>query len=283
MDELRETIRALVAAEQPMTVRQVFYRLVSAGLVKKTEGEYGSTVCRLLTEMRLEYEIPFGWIVDNTRWMRKPRSYSGLGEIVDSSWRTYRRALWDNQEAYVEVWCEKEALAGVIYDVTQEWDTPLMVTKGYASISFLYQAAQTIEAEDKPTYIYFFGDYDPSGLDIARQVEMRLCEFAYGSDITFERVAVTPEQVTLWNLPTRPTKRTDTRSNGWGGSSVELDAIPPSHLRNLVRERIEQHVDREAFTKLKLVEESERELLSRIIAKARPELDEANADAEDSL
>ena len=52
--------------------------------------------------------------------------------------------------------------------VAQEWDVPLMVTRGYPSLSYLHSAAQTIrhmaEECDKRTVLYYFGDYDPSGL-----------------------------------------------------------------------------------------------------------------------
>ena len=99
MEELREAMYRLIARERPMTVRQVFYRLVGEGLVAKTETEYGSTVGRLLTEMRLEGAIPFRWIADNSRWMRKPPTYSGLGEVVNLAHRTYRQIEPDVREA----------------------------------------------------------------------------------------------------------------------------------------------------------------------------------------
>jgi hypothetical protein len=50
-----------------MTVRQVFYQMVSRGLIEKTEREYRSTVVRFLTNMGLAHELPFAWIADNSR------------------------------------------------------------------------------------------------------------------------------------------------------------------------------------------------------------------------
>ncbi len=107
---LRETIWRVVRRDQPMTVRQVFYRLVSLGAIAKTEIEYKATVCRLLAEMRRGRMLPYGWIADNTRWMRKPRTHDSFGDALEETARTYRRALWNDQGAYVEVWCEKDAL-----------------------------------------------------------------------------------------------------------------------------------------------------------------------------
>jgi hypothetical protein len=124
----------LARSESAMTVRQVFYQAVSRGVIAKTEGEYKSTVCRLLTDMRLDGVIPFGWIAENTRWMRKPRTYSSMESALENTASTYRRQVWDNQGAYVEIWLEKEALAGVVVDITSEFDVPLMVTRGYPSV-----------------------------------------------------------------------------------------------------------------------------------------------------
>jgi len=163
---------------------------------------------------------------------------------------------------YVEIWCEKDALAGVLMEETQTYDVPLMVARGYASLSFLHSAAMAIEAKDKPAYIYHFGDYDPSGVDAARDIEAKLRRYAPGAEIHFERPAVTREQIEQWNLPTRPTKQTDTRAKKFGSAtSVELDAIPARRLRDLVRECIERHVDREKLALLRVAEQSERELL----------------------
>jgi hypothetical protein len=259
---LKTALYNLISAERPMTVRQVFYRAVSAGLVAKTETEYKATVGRLLVEMRRQGEMPFGWLVDNTRWMRKPSTHTSLDGFLASAARHYRRALWDHQDVYVEVWLEKDALAGVLYDVTEVWDVPLMVTRGYPSIAFLQSAAEAIQAEGKPAFLHYFGDWDPSGVDIPRAVEQDLRGFAPGAEIHFERRAVNPGQIALWGLPTRPTKRTDTRSRSFEGESVEVDAIPPSTLRELVDECIQRHVDPDVLELTLRVEREEREILT---------------------
>jgi hypothetical protein len=130
--------------------------MVSQGVIDKTEQEY-KTVGRLLVDMRLDHSIPFDWIADNTRWMRKPTTYSSLDEALQETARTYRRALWDTQDAHVEIWLEKEALAGVIYEDTYRFDVPLMITRGYSSLSFLHAAAEEIARKGKPAYLYSRG------------------------------------------------------------------------------------------------------------------------------
>jgi hypothetical protein len=247
-----------------MTVRQLFYRLVSLGTIAKTEAEYKGTIGRLTVEMRRAGELPYGWIADNTRWMRKPSSHSSLDEALRRTAETYRRAVWDDQDACVEVWLEKDALSGVLYQVTAPWDVPLMVTRGFPSLSFLHSAADSIRAENKPAFLYYLGDHDPSGLDITRVVEKGIREFAPEADIRFERVAVTPAQIIGLALPTRPTKTTDTRSKNFLGESVEVDAIKPATLRRLVEDCITQHVDSDAHERLMKVEAAERETLMSI-------------------
>lgn len=266
MGNIRAAIVRILEAENPMTVRQVFYQLVGHGAIAKTESEYKQTVVRLLTKMRREGAIPFGWITDNTRWQRKPVSHSSLESALVRTAEAYRRSLWDTQSVYVEIWLEKDALAGVLYQETEKWDVPLMTTRGYSSVSFLYDAAETIDAIGKPAYIYYFGDYDPSGMDITRAVEKGLREFAPDAEIHFQRVAVTPRQIDEWALPTRPTKKKDSRAKKFIGESVELDAVPSSTLRTLVEMCIEQHVDRDALKVLRIAEESERGVLGQLLS-----------------
>lgn len=267
-----ETIRAAIVDElaryQPMTVRQVFYRLVSTGVIPKSEAAYKNTIVRLLTEMRLDGTVPYGAIADESRRIRRPYTCSDLEDALLDTAEQYRRQLWHNQPVYVQVWLEKDALAGVLYTITEEWDVPLLVTKGYPSITFLHMAAMEIFRAAKPTFLYYFGDHDPSGEDIPRNVEARLRQFLRQSgsafDVTFEKVAVTAEQIEAWDLPTRPTKSTDTRSRGFVGESVEVDALPPEQLHDLARECIEGHIDRDRLAVLQAAETSEREILERL-------------------
>ncbi len=261
---VRDAIYLVLRDEHPMTVRQVFYRLVSLGVIRKSEGEYKSTVCRLLGDMRRAQDIPFGWIADNTRWQRKPITYNSMEDALRHTAATYRRSMWADLPAYVEVWLEKDALAGVLMEETQQWDVPLMVTRGYPSLSYVYEAAEMIRSIGKPTYLYYFGDYDPSGLDIPRTVEAGIREFAPSAELHFERVAVNADQIINWRLPTRPTKKTDSRSKGFVGESVEVDAIPSKQLRTLARMCIERHMDSVKLERLMEVERQERRTLRAI-------------------
>ena len=177
----------------------------------------------------------------------KYASYSSLEAALRVARDSYCRKRWDNQGVYVEVWLEKDALSGVVFPITAPYDVPLMVTRGYPSITFLHDAAETIASQGKPSYLYYFGDHDPSGVDITRSVDDGIREFAPDADVQVKRVAVTEDQIGEWKLPSRPTKTADARAKDWDGGSVELDAIPPNTLRGLVRDCIEAHIDRKAW------------------------------------
>jgi len=263
----REALLDIIEAGRPMTVRQVFYQATVRGLVEKAESGYGK-IQTDLTVMRRTGELPYHWLADNTRWQRKPRTFNSVEDALKETARFYRKALWADAGSYVEIWLEKDALSGVIYPVTSMYDVPLMVARGYASLSFLYSAAEAINDLDVPAYIYHLGDFDPSGVNAGEKIEETLRELAPDADIVFQRIAVTEEQIADWDLPTRPTKASDTRAKTFGSSlSVELDAIEPNQLRALVQEAIERHLPPEQFAVLKAAEESERDLLTRLVGR----------------
>jgi hypothetical protein len=267
IEERRAALLAIVDDGKPMTVRQVFYQATVRGLVEKAESGYAKVQVDL-TKMRRDGSLPYDWLADNTRWQRKPDTFDSVEDALRETARFYRKNLWREADCYVECWLEKDALAGVIYPITGLYDVPLMVARGYASLSFLYTAAEYINDLTVPAYIYHLGDFDPSGVNAAEKIEDTLRELAPDAEIYFERVAVTPEQIAQWDLPTRPTKKSDTRSKNFGEISVELDAIDPNRLRDLVQATIEQHLPADQFEILKAAEASEREIISRLVQKA---------------
>lgn len=256
-----EIMRVFDDVGTPMTVRQMFYRLLSLGVIQKAESQYKRVAYHLLNMRRLKI-VPYNFISDNTRWMRKSRTWDSLTEMLEASASSYRRALWTNQPYYCEIWLEKDALAGVFNEITTEYDVPLMVTRGFPSETFVYEAAQEIiehNRKGKACSIFYYGDYDPSGVSISTNLEERLQGF--GAHVAFSRAAVTPEQITTLNLETRPTKRTDSRAKNFQGESVELDAVHPATLRQMVREAIESVLDARILQNVREAERLEKESL----------------------
>jgi hypothetical protein len=269
MQSLQAAILDVLTEDDPMTLRQLFYQLVGRGDIDKTEQQYGA-VGRQCAEMRVDGRIPWACIADNTRWTHVPNTYTGIDDALEEISSSYRRDLWAESPVYVEVWLEKDALTGVLYPITSRYAVPLMVSRGFASLSYIYEAAEAIRAQEKPAYLYYIGDHDPSGLQIDISIEQRLRQFAPDAEIHFNRIAVTPCQIQQWELPTRPTKQTDSRARTFKGESVEADAIPAPMLKALLKTYIELHIDQAQCEKMRVVEPAERKTLSELAASFAP-------------
>jgi hypothetical protein len=301
-----DAIVAAVETEHPVTLRGVFYRVVSAGGVEKTEGGY-DLIGRELLKLRRSGAIRYDWIADGTRWINKPDSYDDLDQMLEDAAASYRRDLWRNQATEVQIYSEKDAISGVVLPVTRRWDVPLGIVRGYSSETFVWSVAQSIRdaaRRGKDTVcVYQLGDHDPSGVDAWRAFRKSVCGFLleeiralyervsaysngwdpadtpceadYGAETactfsagervataSFKRLAVTEDQIREMNLPTRPTKSTDSRAHGFTGGSVEVDAIPPTALRDLVEEAITGHIDEDALHITRVAERSERDILT---------------------
>src|SRR5215208_2685620 len=207
----RDEIEALDAALceivdqfRPVTVRQVFYQAVNRALVPKSETKGYRVVQRRLVILRESGAIPYGSIVDGTRYVHGHRRYHDLAEFTTYAAGLYRKDYWSTSEVNVEVWLEKDALKGVLVPtVVNECGLGLHVTRGFASITYLQEAAEDIERDGRPTYVYVLTDFDPSGVSIAETVEEELTARAPFSEIIVARLAVDREQIDRWNLPTR--------------------------------------------------------------------------------
>jgi hypothetical protein len=114
IDDLKRAIRNIVGSDPPMTVRQVFYQLVTRGLIEKSEKEYQQTVIRLLSEMRVGGELQWSWIADESRRRRITRTFNSLADAVEDCARFYRRSALRDADDYLEIWVEKDALAGAL-------------------------------------------------------------------------------------------------------------------------------------------------------------------------
>jgi hypothetical protein len=269
LEALDRELAEIVAEVEPATVRQVFYQAVVRGLVPKDEARGYKLVQRRLVALRESGAVPYGWITDNVRGVRGHNRYTGPDDYARVAAEFYRRDYWASSPVSVEVWLEKDALAGVLLPVVvEECGLDLHVTRGYASVSYLQSAADFIRRDGRPTHVYLLTDFDPSGLGIADTVAAELVRRSYPVEVRVERLAVDREQIDLWNLPTRPTKTTDSRAAKFtrehGTGSVELDAIPPATLRALVKGSIERHMDPDELRVMKLAEEQERDVLRSV-------------------
>ena len=217
--------------------------------------------------MRREGLLDWSFVADVTRWRRRPLTYDSAEDALETLQRTYRRNLWQTQGLRVEVWLEKDALAGVVLEATDPWDVDLMVSRGTSSETFLRSAGQEIAEAWRygiQTHVLALYDRDAAGLRCARAVEKGLREHSGSADPVFQLLAVTEEQIREWDLPTRPAKESDPESHKFQGDAVELDAIPPDKLIALVSDAISGLVDPHAWAVQQRVEESERSILQSL-------------------
>jgi hypothetical protein len=258
---IREAVLGLQSVYRVVTVRGAFYLLVAGGVVEKTESSYRSAQRQILG-MRREGVLPWSFIADHTRWQRKPRTYDRLEDALADVQGGYRRNLWQRQSVRVEVWCEKDTLAGVVMEATDPWDVALMVSRGQSSDTFTWNAAQAAREawrHEIETHIFALYDADRSGRNAAAKVREKLVRYSGGVPIKFDLLAVTDEQIDEWDLPTRPGKEDPSER------AVELDAIPPDRLIALVEDAIKGLIDQDAWAMEKVVEEAERKILARMV------------------
>jgi hypothetical protein len=146
--DLDALIIQVVEEEHPVTLRGVYYRVVSCGGAEKTEAAY-RVVGRRLLHLRRAGLIPYDRITDGTRWVTKPDSYD-MEDALTSTAELYRRSLWRGQPVGVQVYTEKDAISGVVLPITSLYDVPLGVVRGYCSETFAYEVAQSVQASPNP-------------------------------------------------------------------------------------------------------------------------------------
>jgi hypothetical protein len=269
MEERAEFLITYAEEHGPVTVRGLYYQAEVHGIpgIGKDEKDYGK-IQRQVPKLRRAGRLAYSDIADATRWMRKPTTHDGIEDALLNTARLYRKALWRDTEEVVEIWAEKDALAGVIYPVTALHDVPLMVTRGFSSETFCFEAVEARSRDPRPYHVYYLGDFDRSGRDAARSLEEKLRRFGDERDVMviFEQIAVTKQQIHDLSLPTREPKWNTTADKKWPFPfACELDAIPPDYMRALVQAAIERHLPAAQFKVLKAAEESERTLFRQLV------------------
>ena len=267
--ELLDLARAILADGHPMTVRQVYYQLVSRQVIENKRTAY-QKVSDLLVDARKSGAIPWGWVEDRLRRPRAVGMWRDLADFAETARRAYRRDVWAAQSVYIEVWLEKDALSGIFEDVLRDYGVTLNVGRGYDGWDSIHNAAVRYAQRGCPVTVLYFGDFDPSGEDMVRSLRDRLGEL--GSDPEIIKCALTPDDVTRYNLPPDFAKRTDSRAAAFieqhGDVSVELDALPVGVLRARIVDELESRLDLDALAQVQAQENAERRRLAALLGAA---------------
>jgi hypothetical protein len=263
---LIEAPKEVLAEHRPMTVRQVFYALVSRQVIENTRSQY-QAVSNALVDARKEGLIRWEWIEDRLRRPREVAMWSGLADFADTAVAWYRRDVWTTQSGYVEVWLEKDALSGIFEDVLEPYGVTLNVGRGYDGWDSIRNAATRYHDGAGVTVLYF-GDFDPSGEDMVRSLRERLAHFGGHPDLI--KSGLTAGDVDRYNLPPDFTKRSDSRRAAFvakhGDVAVELDALPIDVLRRRLEDDVRARVDVKALARVRIVETRERKRLRTLLA-----------------
>ena len=263
----KNLILAAIAAEialqeNPITLRGLFYRVVSAGVLPSTDAKHYKRIGRVMTKLRESGVVPFSWLIDSLRSTVKPSSWSGVNDYVETVRDCYRKDFWASLPEYVHIFCEKDAIAGTLAPVTREFDVALSPIRGYSSLSFAHQIADEWNQIEKPITAYYVGDYDPSGFDLERDIREKLRRYC---DVVFEwvRLGVLREDFDEFDLIRLDPKKSDKRYQAfveqYGESCAEIDAIPATELRRRIQDAIESHVPSDEWERLQAVEKAEKE------------------------
>lgn len=244
-----------------LTLRQLYYQLVSRDLIPNKQVEY-SKISKILKEGRMAGIVDWAAIEDRLRKPYKPGSWDDPKDIIESCIHQFQLPRMRGQSIYIEVWVEKDALSGVLSRVTKKYHIPILVNRGYSSASAMYDSFIRFRDngyyEDKPIRVLYLGDYDPSGLDMIRDITNRINEFSGGAgfdDFEFNfkivPIALTKKQIEEHNPPPNPAKLTDPRSKNYtdkhGFQSWEVDALRPEILNDILEENIHSLIDLDLY------------------------------------
>ena len=252
-----------------LTLRQLYYQLVSRDKIPNAQKEYAK-LSTLLVKGRMAGVVDWAAIEDRLRVPYLPYWVTDVPGAIKDTIDQYRLDRQEDQDRYIELWVEKDALSGVLRRVTQQYHIRLMVNRGYSSCSAMYAAYNRLlipELDDKETTILYLGDHDPSGLDMVRDITDRLNEF--GVYPTVEHIALTMDQIEEHRPPPNPTKITDPRAkeylSNFGNTSWEVDALTPQTLTRLIESRLHDLIDIEQFDLQLLREERDKETLKKFM------------------
>lgn len=250
-----------------ITLRQLYYQFVARALLANSERNYKS-LGDVVSKGRLCGLIDWDAIEDRTRAVESLSHWDDPTDAVKSIADQYHIDLWQGQPYRVEVWVEKEALAGIVERTANDLDVPFFACRGYPSQSSTWRAGRRMRYymnhESASPVIIHLGDHDPSGIDMTRDIVDRISMFAR-TPVEVKRIALNFDQIEEFSPPPNPAKMSDPRGGDYvarfGRSSWELDALDPKTLDRLIREAVEPYINRETMEANRTEQEDERAVL----------------------
>lgn len=270
IDQANEIIAEYRSKGFTLTLRQLYYQFVARDLLPNQQKKY-KQLGSIINDARLAGLIDWDAIEDRLRNLETHAVWDEPASVMAAVANQYKEDLWRNQEAYVEVWIEKDALIGVIEGICTDWRVPYFACRGNVSQSESYIAGKRMALaarRGKRPIVFHLGDHDPSGLDMTRDNRDRLSMFAR-TRVQVTRLALNMDQIQQYDPPPNPAKDTDSRYDGYVAEtgtddSWELDALDPQVIADLIDNAIREVVD-EAVWATDLEEEQQNRRALEII------------------
>ncbi len=277
LDVINNIIEEYQAEGYVLTLRQLYYQLVSRDVIPNKQAEYAK-LSTLLKEGRMGGIVDWDAIEDRLRKPSKPSAWDSPKDAMNALIQQYKLPRMERQKHYIEVWVEKDALSGVLKRVTEKYHIPILVNRGYSSASAMYDAYNRFDIGlgdalvGGKVIILYLGDFDPSGMDMIRDIEERTLEFAKKDYSNFPLVvvpiALTKAQIKQYNPPPNPAKITDPRAAAFikehGKTSWEVDALPPNVLNQLLEDAILENIDEGTYLEVVSREEADKTRLKEL-------------------
>ena len=232
-----DVLKEVLSEHHPMTVRQAYYQLVSRQVIENTRASY-QKVSGLLVDARKDGSVPWAWIEDRLRRPRTVSMWDDPADFAETACAAYRRDVWATQREYFETWLEKDALSGIFEDVLRPYGVTLNVGRGYDGWDSIRNAAARF-TDRGGTMVLYFGDFDPSGEDMARSLRERLAWFGMEPEIV--KVALTAEDIDRYHLPPDPAKRTEAKkrqATSTGGADPQLEQNSAQAAKGKTRDEL---------------------------------------------
>jgi hypothetical protein len=281
IDAANKILREYASKGIVVTLRQLYYQFVARGYIVNDQKMY-KKLGVIISDARLAGLIDWDYLQDRTRNLQSIRHWNTPADAVQSIAQLYHRNLWADQEWYIEVWVEKDALLSVIEGICEKWDVPFFACRGYNSQSEMQVAGGKRFVEQiqkgKKVRIIHLGDHDPSGVDMTKDIRSRMLGFIMhhcpnlpADGFAVKRYALNMKQIEKYQPPPNPAKMADPRAKRYiaehGNSSWELDALDPEVLTKTIQRAISKYVELEKWNAALARQENERKVLVNITKK----------------
>jgi hypothetical protein len=242
----------------PLTVRQVYYRLVATNTLDKGDKAY-KRLAGHLANARRGRRIPFESIRDEET-VSKPYVFADLEEFEDelrTSIDSYRRDPQSEEPRYIELWCEAAGMVPQLAKIARRYGVPVYSTGGMGSITNIHTLAERVVGREDPTVLLHLGDFDSNGVALWEAIAndgAAFVEDMFGPG-WFEpiRLGLTEEQVDKHKLTTETETGQHTAGKAWREVRdwrCQLEALPPDLINSMVEEALAGYFDADQMSRL---------------------------------